>query len=43
MMVENLNFGNMYPKELEPKVEHQGNHATLLNLDKISQEGNLYI
>ena len=23
---------DIYPKELEPKFEHQGNHATLLNL-----------
>ena len=30
---EFLTFKNIYPKELELKVEHQGNHASLLDLD----------
>ena len=26
-------FKNIYPKELDLKVEHQGNHASFLDLD----------
>ena len=30
---------DMYPKELEIKVEYQNNHATFLNLDGAIKEG----
>ena len=33
----------IYPKELEHKVEHQSDHATILNLDITIEEGTLYI
>ena len=36
-------FWEIYPKELELKVENQGNHACFVNLDILSVTTSLYI
>ena len=35
-------FKEIYPTELELKVEHQGNHAPFLDLDITSEDGFVY-
>ena len=42
-VINSTNLLRIYtPKELEPKVEHKGTHATVLDL-KITIKGNIFL